>query len=63
MEFGVNRHKSVQSAKKRQRLIWHKHYNKGNKTSNRVHEVPSTAYDESNNNNVNIKNDGRTEEN
>ena len=26
-------------------------------------KVPSTAYDESNNNNVNAKNDGRTEEN
>ena len=63
MAFVFNRQQSVQSATERQELIWRKHYNKGNETSNRVHEVPSTAYDESNNNNVNIKNDGRTEEN
>ena len=46
----------------RQELILHKHYNKGNQKSKRLHEVLSTVNDESNNNNVNIKNDGRTEE-
>jgi len=63
MAFVFNRQQSVQSATERQELILRKHYNKGNQTSNRIHEALSTANDESNNNNVNIKNDGRTEEN
>ena len=60
--FVFNRQQSVQSATERQELILRKHYNKGNETSKRFHEVLSTVNDESNNNNVNIKNDGRTEE-
>ena len=63
MAFVFNRQQSVQSATERQELILRRHYNKGNQTSNRIHEALSTANDESNNNNVNIKNDGRTEEN
>ena len=63
MAFVFNRQQSVQSATERQELILHKHYNKGNQKSKRLHEVLSTVNDESNNNNVNIKNDGRTEEN
>lgn len=63
MTFVFNRQQSVQSATERQELILRKHYNKGNQKSNRLHEELSTVNDESNNNNVNIKNDGRTEEN
>lgn len=62
MAFVFNRQQSVQSATERQELILHKHYNKGNQKSKRLHEVLSTVNDESNNNNVNIKNDGRIEE-
>lgn len=62
LAFVFNRQQSVQSATERQELILHKHYNKGNQKSKRLHEVLSTVNDESNNNNVNIKNDGRTEE-
>ena len=63
MAFVFNRQQSVQSATERQELILRKYYNKGNQKSNRLHEGLSTVNDESNNNNVNIKNDGRTEEN
>ncbi len=63
MTFVFNRQQSVQSATERQELILRKHYNKDNQKSNRLHEVLSTVNDESNNNNVNIKNDGCTEEN
>lgn len=63
MAFVFNRQQSVQSATERQELILRKHYNKGNRTSDHVHGALSPAKDESNNNNVNIKNDGRTEEN
>lgn len=62
MAFVFNRQQSVQSATERQELILRKYYNKGNQKSNRLHEELSTVNDESNNNNVNIKNDGRTEE-
>ena len=63
MTFVFNRQQSVQSATERQELILRKHYNKDNQKSNRLHEELSTVNDESNNNNVNIKNDGCTEEN
>ena len=63
MTFVFNRQQSVQSATERQELILRKHYNKDNQKSNRLHEELSTVNDESYNNNVNIKNDGRTEEN
>lgn len=58
MVFVFNRQQSVQSATERQELMMRKHYKTTHPKSKH-----STANDESNNNNVNINNDGRTEEN